>query len=339
MVRLTESEDLLAAWRALTGEVEQEGWRTIAIAEGGRCRILAGRHFPGNEEAVLVGLLSVATPSAATLPAGNGFTVKTVDLGPASEGRNWFGLVRQPAGRLDFFAMMSNDVVVTLNTSEQVEDRRLLEIFLNRVRAWQSFMERDNEGTLSAEAEIGLHGELVVLHSILASGVNPEIAIQAWLGPLDGIQDFRFTGGAIEVKATISTGTFPATVSSLDQLDETMVSILFLAGVRLKLEPSGQNLSQRVAGVRELLQHDPAALAAFETRLLHAGYFPGLADRYPRAFTHDTTRIFKVSDGFPRLTHGLVPAPVRRARYEIDLDLVAFEDTPLRKVLTLTGAH
>src|SRR3546814_665484 len=43
-------EELLAAWRALAGHQESEGWRTIQVVYGGSCRFLAGRHFPGNEE-------------------------------------------------------------------------------------------------------------------------------------------------------------------------------------------------------------------------------------------------------------------------------------------------
>uniref|UniRef100_A0A831XLR8 PD-(D/E)XK motif protein n=1 Tax=Geobacter metallireducens TaxID=28232 RepID=A0A831XLR8_GEOME len=338
MVQQTESESLNAAWRALKGDVEREGWRTIAVAGGTRCRILAGRHFPGNEEAIIVGLSVGITPSATSLPAGNGFIVKILDLGVASAGCVWFGLVRQPAGRLDFFEMMAEDIVATIIASGPADDERLLAVFLGRVRAWQSFMERDSEGILGAEAEVGLHGELVVLKSILAAGVNVEVAVQAWCGPLDGLHDFRFPAGAIEVKATTSTGTFPATVSSLEQLDESMVNELFLAGVRLRTGPDGKSLAHRAEEIRHHLHDNPVTLAAFETRLLHAGFFPALAARYPRRFSHIQTTIHHVSNGFPRLTHASVPVAVRKARYEIDLDLAASADLPLISVLKTIGA-
>jgi len=333
-----QTESLMAAWRALAGNPEAEGWRSIAVAGMGRCRILAGRHFPGNEEAVLVGLKSVSIPGAACLPSGNGFIVQIVEHGPVPDGLIWFGLVRQPAGSLDFFAMMAEDVVATMMASDPDDEERPLAVFLGRVRAWQSFMERDREGMLGTEAEIGLHGELVFLHSVIASGVNGHMAVLAWYGPLDGIQDFRFREGAIEVKATTLNGTFPAKISSLEQLDAAMQSGLFLAGVRLKLDPEGQNLAQRAESVRELLQTDPAALAAFGTRLLHAGFFPGLSDRYPRAFTHVQTKIHFVNDDFPTLTHASVSTAIRSARYEIDLDLVGVGDIPLSSVLNSIGA-
>ncbi|HBG05155.1 MAG: hypothetical protein A2075_02790 [Geobacteraceae bacterium GWC2_58_44] len=340
MVRQTEPEDLAAAWRALTGDSLNEGWRTISVGVTTRCQIRAGRHFPGNEEAVLVGLALVAPPIPSSLPAGAGFVVKTVDLSSDSEGCVWFGLVRQPAGRLDFFAMMAADVISTIIATEPAEDDdRLLVAFLGRVRAWQSFMERDREGILSPEAEVGLHGELLVLHDMISSGVSPELAIMAWYGPLDGLQDFVFPTGSIEVKATISVGTFPAVISSLEQLDDTTLPSLFLAGVRLRVHPTGLNLPRRTEVLRDLLKDDPSALASFENRLLHAGYFPALADRYPRTFVHDITKLWQVSGAFPRLTHATVPAAVRRARYEVDLELVAATDVPLHDVLTITGAY
>jgi hypothetical protein len=200
-------------------------------------------------------------------------------------------------------------------------------------------MERDKEGILSPEAEIGLHGELLVLHDIINCGVNPGLAVEAWHGPLDGLQDFGFPAGAIEVKATISAGTFPAVITSLEQLDDSVLPALFLAGVRLRAHPGGLNLSQRTEVLRGLLREHPAALAGFENRLLHAGFFPALADRYPRTFTHDATKIWHVRGGFPRLTPGTVPAAVRKIRYEIDLDLVAEMVVPLHDVLAATGAY
>ncbi|GFO57340.1 hypothetical protein GMSM_43470 [Geomonas sp. Red276] len=234
--------------------------------------------------------------------------------------------------------MMAEDVVATMVASDSYDEERLLTVFLGRVRAWQSFMERDREGMLGTEAEIGLHGELVILRSIIASGVNGHMAVLGWCGPLDGIQDFQFRGGAIEVKATTLAGTFPAKISSLEQLDAAMLNGLFLAGVRLTLDSGGKNLAQRAEEVRDLLQSDPAALAAFETRLLHAGFFPALADRYPRAFAHVQTKIHPVDDDFPKLTHASVPTAIRSARYEIDLDLMGVADIPLSSVLNSIGA-
>ena len=53
MALLTDREALLAAWRALADTTSQSGWRFIPIATHACCQLRAGRHFPGNEEALL----------------------------------------------------------------------------------------------------------------------------------------------------------------------------------------------------------------------------------------------------------------------------------------------
>ncbi len=56
MVQQSSINTLRAAWRALDGSAGESGWRTIPLEMKSNCRLLAGRYFPGNEEAILVGL-------------------------------------------------------------------------------------------------------------------------------------------------------------------------------------------------------------------------------------------------------------------------------------------
>lgn len=336
MVQPSE-ESIVNAWRALAGNENGEGWRTIPVANAKSLRLFAGRHFPGNEEAVLVGFSSVRIPLKDHLPEGNGFSVSVADFGPQAKGKVWLALVRQPAGSLEMFSMMATDVVSTIITSTSTDDDLLLGLFLGRIKAWQSFMERNREGVLSWEAEVGLHGELEVLASILEAGLPARTATESWVGPIGGIQDFRMGTGAIEVKATISKGGFPAIVSSLEQLDDNLVKPLFIAGVRFHLTDEGLNLPGRIAVIRDLLGQDPAALAVFETRLLHAGFFSSMSERYVRRLGHYRTSIFPVETSFPRLTHANVPAAIHMVRYELDLDLVNVPEVGMNHVLSLTG--
>ena len=96
----SEEEELVAAWRALSGNPAAEGWRTIPIASPSPCQLLAGRHFPGNQEALLVGFALSKLPSAEQFPQGHGFLVTSADLGGDESGRVWIALCRQSAGRL-----------------------------------------------------------------------------------------------------------------------------------------------------------------------------------------------------------------------------------------------
>ncbi len=193
------------------------------------------------------------------------------------------------------------------------------------------------DGVLRQEAETGLLGEMVVLKSLLDVGVPATFALDAWQGPLDGLQDFLVGSGAIEVKTTLSANGFPATVNSLEQLDETLRQPLFVAGVRLTLGASGLRLPEFADEIRGLLRAEPTALGTFESRLVQAGYLQAFADKYVRRFTHSGTVVLRVEGEFPRLTRMNVGARVRKARYEIDLDLSGADDVGLVHALEQLG--
>ena len=337
MALQSRREELLAAWRALAGNQEEEGWHTIPVAHGGPCRFLAGRRFPGNEEALLVGFNSVRVPSGEHLPEGRGFLVSRASLAGDGAERVWIALCRQSAGSLDLFAMMADDVVTTLQGLRNTDDERLFNMFLARIRAWQDFMRRGGDGVLSPEAEVGLFGELEFLHDLISADLPAASAVEAWQGPLDGIQDFILGPGAIEIKSTVSPSSFPATIGSLDQLDDSLTRPIFLVGIRLALTHSGRTLPDQVVALRNLMADEPAALSLFGTCLLHAGFLEGTANRYTRRFSRMATRMLHVTDGFPRLTRANVAIEIRRARYEIDLDLISTGDLEIGGVLKQLG--
>lgn len=338
MALRTEHGELLAAWRALKGQIAEQGWRTIPVGLGGPCRLRAGRHFPGNEEALLVGFSSGHVPPADQLPQGRGFLVSRAELEDEGSQCWWIALCRQSAGSIDLFAMMVVDVVATLAALAGESDARTIDIFLSRIRAWQEFMRRDSDGVLGATAEVGLFGEIEFLRQLILAGLSPTPTLEAWKGPLDGLQDFRIGTGAFEVKSTLSSHGFPAEIGSLEQLDDSLVHPLFLVGVRLALDASGVTLPETISDIRDSLADDAPALACFNTSLLHAGYYNEFAERYLRRFLCRGTRLFSVGDGFPRLTRASVPSAVRNARYEIDLDLILDRDIALLDSLMQLGA-
>jgi hypothetical protein len=337
MALQSRREELLAAWRALAGNQEEQGWRTIPVAHGGPCRFLAGRRFPGNEEALLVGFNSIRVPPGDYLPEGRGFLVSRASLAGDGADRVWIALCRQSAGSLDLFAMMTDDVVTTLKGLGGADDDRLFNMFLARIRAWQDFMRRGGDCVLSPEAEVGLFGELEFLHDLISAGLPAASAVEAWQGPLDGTQDFILGPGAIEIKTTVSQSSFPATIGSLDQLDDSLTRPIFLAGIRLALTTSGRTLPDQVIGLRSLMADEPAALGLFGTRLLQAGFLEGTADRYTRRFSRMATRMLHVTDGFPRLIRANVAIEIRTARYDIDLDLISTGDLEIWHALRQLG--
>ena len=179
----------------------------------------------------------------------------------------------------------------------------LLPLFTGRIRAWQAFMEAGRADVLSPAAEVGLVGELRFLQQILDAGVEPSIAVDGWCGPIDGLHDFLLGTGAVEVKTTTTSGEFPATIASLEQLDDSLVPTAL-----------SRRCAPRSAGVRPHAAGDPG-----RRRRLHGRRSACTSPIFPISFSGpvfstasktDTygdsptvrSMLFRVTDTFPRLT-------------------------------------
>jgi len=327
-------DEFAVAWEALAGDGEGEGWRCIPVDPAGPCQLLAARRFPGNREALLAGFKRVKVPSADSLPEGGGFEVAKED--PRGDGKTWIALTRKDSGGAELFAEMVRDVAGAMDAARGRGEEGVLRAMLSRVRAWQEFMRRSPRG-LSPEAELGLAGELFVLSCFLKAGVEPASAVGAWVGPLDGIQDFELGRGAVEVKATLSMSGFPAKIGSLEQLDNSIRAPLFLVGVRFRLSESGRTLGDLAADVGRLLSGECGAAADYEDRLISAGFPPAHADRYTRRLVVDAVRGLEVGEGFPRFVPGSVPDAIRKINYQLDLDRVAGRSVSLDEVVQRLG--
>jgi Putative PD-(D/E)XK family member, (DUF4420) len=333
MARLID--DIELAWRSLRDSADASGWRSISIAKIGPSCLLAGLSFPEKNEALLASFSSSAIPAAEKLPEGQGFVVSRAE--PNGDGLTWLALTRSAHGSLELFAAMVADVAHAMDTEQSADEKRLLRVFLGRIRAWQEFM-RKGAQSLSPESEIGLVGELTVLRAIIDAGLPLASAIESWVGPLDGVRDFEIGTGSLEVKATLSSAGFPAKIGSLEQLDDSVRQPLFLAGARLRQTETGQSLAELVAEMRDVAAGEPEAVRLLSERLIAAGYFDAHAERYVRRFALADTRVVEVTEGFPRLTPGSVPLGVTGATYEIDLDKAAEPNIQAADALKKLGA-
>lgn len=331
------NDEFLMAWSSLLGADSEPGWQAIALPSAGPLQVRAGRRSPDNAEAVLIGFPSARLAAADKLPEGQGFAVERAD--PDGSGKLWLALTRKSSGSAELFAAMACDVVGALDeaAAASVDEAKLLRLVIGRVGAWQEFMRKGTQA-LSYEAELGLIGELTVLRAIVDAGVPPEIAIELWVGPLDGIQDFELGTGAMEVKTTLSTTGFPARIGSLQQLDDATKQPLFVAGLRLRQTSGGQNLPDVVKVIQLMINENAEAQRLFAERLLAAGYIDAHIDHYTRRFELAGTRVIEVSDGFPRLTSGNAPVGVIRAMYDIDLDKAPGENVGIDAALKKLGA-
>jgi len=337
MAARSSEAELVAAWSALAAQPAEPGWTTVAVAEGaGRFR--AGVRHPDNAEALLVGFGQVARPAAAQLPKGRGFLVEGIAGLADPVWRTWFALSREPAGSRDLFAGMADDVIGTLSAAAPGPEATLLQTFLSRIRAWQTFMQRPDEGVLTLEAQIGLIGELVVLERLIELVRDPLPAVQAWEGPMDGTQDFSLGHGAIEVKATVSANGFPAKIASLEQLDQSVRSPVLIAAVRLALQDGALTLAGWIDRSREQIGVGAAAVL-FEDRLLHAGYLDASREHYTTPFEHSATRLIGIAPDFPCLARSAVPPAILQAEYRLDLDQTAAPPVDWEDALQLVGLN
>ena len=324
-------QELIAAWSALTGTSQNYGWRTINVSNSGPCEVRAGRRFPGNEEALLVNFLSLSNHLVENLPQSQGFTVLLTDLNDGDSNSKWIAICRESAGSLDFFSMMVEDILASIENLNNESQEAVFELFIKRIVAWQDFMKKNKQGLLSGEEEIGLFGELEILADLIKKSSSK--IVNYWRGPLSGVQDFIFRRGAIEVKTTISNNDFFAQISSLDQLDCTVKSPLYLACINLQIGPDGKTLSEKISEVTTLLNGDNASLFIFNNCLLHAGYCLDEDDKYIRQFHRQKIRVFEVNDSFPKLTHHSVALGIIKAQYEINIDLLSVRTLEFESLL------
>jgi hypothetical protein len=331
------SNEFHLAWSSLTSPENALGWQVIDLPSAGPLQLRAGRRSPDNAEAILVGFKSARVSASEKLPEGQGFTVEKAD--PDGTGQAWLALTRKSAGSVELFSTMTCDVVGALDdaVTYSIDETKLMRVLISRVSAWQEFM-RKGAQALSAEAEIGLVGELLLLNAIVDAGVSSVDAVAAWVGPLDGVQDFQIGTGAIEVKSTVGAAGFVAKIGALEQLDNSTLQPLYLAGIRLRQLESGQTLPMIAEKMRSTIFAEPEAARLFAERLLAAGYVDLHAERYQRRFELGQIRLIEVTDAFPRLTRSNVPKGVLRAVYEIDLDEVSAHDGTIVTVLAEMGA-
>lgn len=323
------------AWRALDEDSAKSGWNTLPIATRSNLLLCAGRHHPRNQESMLIGF-TVALPKQSSLPQCKGFTLEVVELPFQGERYFCLAITRQPSASLDIFSAMLDDIVMVLERLGRTEPEHAAAV-IDRISGWQRFMSREDDGVLSAEAELGLLGELHVLRSLITAGIPAVEAVDWWQGPTDSLHDFICPLGDIEVKSSTRSGSFSANVAPLDQLDESLVQSLYLAAVQFSLSASGLRLPQHIDSIRLLLDADQEVVAALDRKLLAAGYHQALALRYKRQFSYLLTSFYEVNGGFPRLTKGSVLAGVIDAQYRIEIDSTKFRTLPLDEILRRIG--
>ncbi|ONG41802.1 hypothetical protein BKE30_02900 [Alkanindiges hydrocarboniclasticus] len=331
---LSIDQSLDAAWSALPTKADASGWHSIPITRKADCTLLAARYLPDDEEALLFEFNSnISLAPSLVLPDAYGFKVIPV---PEAARPRGVALSRKPGASKELFMLMATDIINMVAGTSYTDSSEIFGLVLNRIQAWQAFMKRE-QVRLTLEAELGLSGELECLFQLIISGLPALSAVQAWVGPLDGIQDFEIGHGAIEVKSTAATLGFIIKINSLDQLDDSLRTPVFLCGCRFSIKPEGTALPERIQKLRDHLSGSYGASVLFEHLLLQAGYLECHAPLYTRKFLLRELCYWRINENFPKLVPGNVAAGIRAARYEVDLNLPDLEESGIQEVLSMLG--
>ncbi|MFE6183137.1 PD-(D/E)XK motif protein [Streptomyces sp. NPDC056465] len=192
---------------------------------------------------------------------------------------------------------------------------------VERFERWQDLLRAVGRDGLGPEARRGLVGELLLLRDRILPVVGPAEAVDSWAGPSGANQDFQLPGVAIEMKASSAKRPRSIRIASERQLDDTGTPSLLLSLAMLdeRRGGSGESLNRLVDRIREQLT-SPVVRAAFDGRLVQAGYLPGHRDLYeePR-YTLRDLRSWHVREDFPRIVEEDLPDGVGDCTYNLSI--------------------
>lgn len=213
----------------------------------------------------------------------------------------------------DAFLDVCKDIIEQL---QRVSPESSRHAFILRLQRW-AFLFNSVSNKMSRIVQQGLIGELQCLRKVLLPRYSPAAVLASWIGPDNGVHDFTVGSFDIEVKTHSGAGVLKVIISSLDQLALTDERLLYLYVVNMVMsQDSGQTLTQFVDEIRDLFE-SPLDQMVFDSKLAELGYSG--TEQYTEKWRLGPTRVYRVEDGFPRLTRGMVDSAIGEVRYSVDL--------------------
>lgn len=220
----------------------------------------------------------------------------------------------------DIFLQLCIDIV-TAGAGARAESVAV-ELAVARTWRWHHLLRGGTGGRLSEDEQKGLIGELLVLEQHLLPCLSPADSLAAWRGPLGAPKDFEVGRIGIEAKARRGAATPHVLITSEHQLDGQGCDLLFLHVVDLSHAPEGAaqafTLSDAARRVRDRMALDNAATDRYEALLTAAGF--RWEDDYSEfRWVEGPSRVYGITDGFPRVTASEIAAGVSNVRYSLSL--------------------
>lgn len=198
-----------------------------------------------------------------------------------------------------------------------------LAVTLTHIKRWKTFMSGRKSRFLSPEELRGLFGELQFLRFLYQGRLDEKAAIEAWVGPEGGHQDFIFGNTAVEIKSVSGRERSTVRISSEDQL-ETLCDNLFLVIFHLNEMPESRqamSLNELIRFIEEEL-NDADAVEELLRRLAAYGYMEITEYDNPK-FVVAARQTYFVDKDFPRLIRSRIPDGIVRTTYEIELEKIS----------------
>lgn len=208
----------------------------------------------------------------------------------------------------------------------------VITLIIDKYEDWSAFFASGGLGKDATSKIIGLIGELLILEKVIET--LDETAITTWWGPVRHRHDFEFADSGIEVKTTINPNSNEVEIHGLKQLSPDTGRSLYLAHLKLNLDPQGLNLSELI----ERLLLSKVSKFELKEKITKSGVSEDLIESFADfKFNGFIVRYFLVDTAFPSITQENLSAAdlarITRVSYKIDLkDLVFSHEFPSVKL-------
>ena len=312
--------NLAETWGYLEGDVSAAGGAGRVqrrILPRGRRNVFLALEVPTGNRMMILRVSSGSLVGVHVPPDSGGLVLRLSHRGdPVAE--TDVELVLTDVQHRDIFDLLVRDLV---EVAEQPEDEVVgVAQLVARLSDWQQLLRRLSPRGMSAEAQLGLWGELLVMREVLAPAMGIDEAVSAWRGPMGADQDFQMGAVCMEVKTSAAHGLDRIPIASERQLEVPEDVALVLVGLSVDARIGyGETLEDMVRALRSAAAA-AGCLSVLDDRLESSGY--SADDAHPHGEMGYSVRSLVpclVGTGFPRLVSADLPVGVADVRYRISL--------------------
>lgn len=314
-----KSEDLNAIWIEIESQrKDHKGYLQRMVYPD-----LLYRAFIGSTGIPFKRFLSIEIPEKEgaqfdSFTAPQGFTLTIGDPSVKHKGYVACILTAAASDQNDVFSILTKDILEELRRQKDAD--LYIESLKKRIEKWRVFFKNPAKNKLSEKTVIGLIGELNFIKDLHSSGINE--GVDYWNGPIKAAQDFQGDAIAVEVKTTATNKLEYVHISSEVQLDDDQRDALFLATYRIvRNDAGGTTLPVLIQQVATMISESQKA--SFYAKLFCLGYKEEDANLYDKGYSVKELKVYKVSDGFPRILRPDLPQGVMDVSYKLSLQSCA----------------